>query len=370
MAIHLPGLNAIRFYAAFSVLVGHASNNFGELRTRPSNYPLLNAVLLDPQSGVNLFFVLSGFLITLLLLREQSTAGEISARRFYARRILRIWPLYYAILAICLVLLPLTIGPAYPLYSISWDKRILLILLLPNFLSALGPISHLWSIGLEEQFYLAWPWVVKNKANFLKITCGVVLVKILLTPVIAMIGNPGMTNLFLTLRFESMAIGAVGAYLYHHRHPILDFAQKPPVKVIVFAGIAYLAVMDVPFSEPVILISSLAFLLLIIYVVTGAKTVRILDTPVLDQLGKVSYGIYMAHYPVIYVVVYNLHRLNVVEGPTYDAILYATVIAITLGFAFASYYGFERPFLKLKDRFTVLPAHHFQGKSIIEETGP
>ena len=353
--IHLPGLNGIRFYAAFSVLVGHVSNNFGEMRTQPSNFPLLNIFILDPQSGVNLFFVLSGFLITYLLLREKSKAGDISIRKFYARRILRIWPLYYAILTICLLILPLLIGPAYPLFSIAWTKSIFLLLLLPNFLNDLGPLSHLWSIGLEEQFYLTWPWVVNHKTGFLKIAFGVVLVNIILTPVIWMIGNPGMTNLFLSLRFECMAIGALGAYLFYERHPILDAARTVPVKILVFAGFGYLAFADVPLSEPIILISSLVFLLLIIYVVSDPKIGGVLDTPVLDQLGKISYEIYMAHYPVIYLVVYTLHRLNVGEGQAYDAILYSSAIAITLGIAFVSYYGFEQPFLKLKGRFSVIP---------------
>jgi peptidoglycan/LPS O-acetylase OafA/YrhL len=352
--IHLPGLNAIRFYAAFSVLIGHASNNFGEMRTQPSNYRLLDALVLDPQSGVNLFFVLSGFLITYLLLREHARTGGVSVWRFYARRILRIWPLYYAVLVLGLVVLPLVIGPDYPLSALSWPKRVMLIVFLPNFLGELGPLSHLWSIGLEEQFYLAWPWAARNMGRFLKIALGVVLVKILLTPVVMGIGNPAITNLFLTLRFECMAIGALGAYFYECGHPIFNFVRSWAGRLAVAGGFIFLAVYDVPLSEPVILLSSVLFLLAIVSVVSQPRLGRVLDTPVLDQLGKVSYGIYLAHYPVIYLVVLSLYRAGVPAGPRYDAILYAASIAGTLGLAFLSYYGYERHFLKLKDRFAVV----------------
>ena len=366
--IYLPGLNAIRFYAAFSVVVGHTSNNFGDIRTQAGDYPPLNWFLLDPQSAVNLFFVLSGFLITYLLLREQAQAGEISVRRFYMRRILRIWPLYYAILLLCLLVLPLAIGPNYPLYDISWAKRLLLLLLLPNFASALGPLSHLWSIGLEEQFYLTWPWVVRNKTAFLKIALGVVLVKIMITPAILWIGNESITHLFLTLRFECMAIGALGAYLFHARHPILKRVYSLPVKILSLAGFVYLAIFDVPLTEPVILLSSVLFLLLILYVVSEPKIGRILDTPALDQLGKISYGIYLIHYPVIYLAIYALNQLKVAEGPLYTALLYCVVIACTLGLGFLSYYGFERPFLKLKDRFAVIATRSAARRVIVEDT--
>ena len=355
LPVRLPGLNGIRFYAAISVLVGHVSNNFGEMRTQASSFPLLNIFLLDPQSGVNLFFVLSGFLITCLLLREKSQAGEISIRKFYARRILRIWPLYYGTLLAGTVILPLLVGPSYPLYAIPWSKSVLLLLFLPNFLSALGPLSHLWSIGLEEQFYLTWPWIVNHKTAFLKFTLGVLFVKIILTPVIQIIGNQGMANLFLTLRFECMAVGALGAYLFFNRHQALALLHSVYLKLVVFAGFALLAIVDVPLSEPMILASSLIFLLAILYVVSVPKLGAFLDLPLLDQLGKVSYGIYMIHYPATYLVVYTLYRAGFAEGPLYDWVIYTAVTAITLASSFASYYGFERPFLKIKDRFAVIP---------------
>jgi peptidoglycan/LPS O-acetylase OafA/YrhL len=95
--IHFPGLDALRFYAAMSVVVIHTATNFGDLRLRSSKIPLLDALALDAQSAVSLFFVLSGFLITYLLLTEHSRTGTVQVRPFYMRRILRIWPLYYAL---------------------------------------------------------------------------------------------------------------------------------------------------------------------------------------------------------------------------------------------------------------------------------
>jgi peptidoglycan/LPS O-acetylase OafA/YrhL len=356
-SIQLPGLNALRFYAAFSVLVGHICNNFGELRTQVSSFPLLNAFLLDPQSAVNLFFVLSGFLITYLLLREKSQNGKISVRKFYLRRILRIWPLYYSVLFICTFLLPFVLGPSYSLYSFPFSKEILLITMLPNFVGELGPLSHLWSIGLEEQYYLSWPWVVKHEDNFQKIALGIVLVKIMITPVIMILGNSAITNLFLTLRFECMAIGAMGAYFYYCQHPLMKTICSIPGKLVVCLGMIYLATQDVPLTEPVVLIVSVLFLMLIINIVSNKQIGQAFDHPWLDRLGKVSYGIYMFHYPIVYLVIFTLYTYHIPEGLTYTEILYSAAITITLGLAFASYYLFERPFLRLKDRFaaTSLP---------------
>ena len=80
--VYFPGLNALRFYAAISVVIAHTSGNFGEMRTRPAHYALLNALALDAQSAVNLFFVLSGFLITYLLFKEQSEPAPFRCANF------------------------------------------------------------------------------------------------------------------------------------------------------------------------------------------------------------------------------------------------------------------------------------------------
>jgi peptidoglycan/LPS O-acetylase OafA/YrhL len=114
-------------------LIVHTKHNFGELRTQPANRFILDLLFIDAQVAVDFFLVLSGFLITYLLLQEQHQYGEINTQRFYIRRILRIWPLYYLIVIIGLFVFPLFLGNEYSLTGYPISKSILVLLILPNF---------------------------------------------------------------------------------------------------------------------------------------------------------------------------------------------------------------------------------------------
>lgn len=129
---YYPGLNGLRFYAAILVVIAHVSSIFGEMRTRPSQHALLNALALGAQSAVNLFFVLSGFLITYHLLRERASTGAISASRFRVHRVLRTGPVYCLVVFLGFALLPSIIGPAYPLRGFPMGKVVLVVFLMPK----------------------------------------------------------------------------------------------------------------------------------------------------------------------------------------------------------------------------------------------
>ncbi|HZG00492.1 MAG TPA: acyltransferase, partial [Chitinophagales bacterium] len=151
---YIPGLDPLRAVAAVSVAVTHIE----QIKTTnglPNASDLPFFVHTGGHIGVVLFFVLSGFLITLLLLRELESTGRISYKDFYARRILRIWPLYYFILIATAVLWS---------YQPSWLTALLCFTILPNVahVADIGwvPSPPVWSIGVEEQFYLVWPLVV------------------------------------------------------------------------------------------------------------------------------------------------------------------------------------------------------------------
>lgn len=351
---YLPGLNALRFYAAMSVVVVHIRHNFAELRSQPAHYPLLEALVLDAQSAVTLFFVLSGFLITLLLCKEQASTGTIAVRAFYLRRILRIWPLYYLITLAGFWLLPRLLGPAYPLFQPPLPTVALVMVMLPNFVTPLGPIEHLWSIGLEEQFYLVWPRIVKKQATFLRVILGIILVKVMIAPAIWLLNSPGSTNLLLGLRFESMAIGALGAYLYHHNHSLLPLLHSKGSKYLAGAGLIYLALVDIPFNLVTSLATSCLFMLLILNLSTNSKIGQRLEIPLLRSLGKISYGIYMFHYPLLYLILFTMHKFQWVESPQTKLILYVATIGGTLLLAALSYRYYELPFLNLKERYAII----------------
>ena len=352
--IYFPGLNSIRFYAAISVLIAHTKTNFGEMRTQPAYIGILDFLTLDAQSAVNLFLVLSGFLITYLLLYERSSEGSIDIPRFYLRRILRIWPLYYWIVILGLVILPFVIGPEYALSEFPLYKSILILLMLPNFVGALGPLSHLWSIGLEEQFYLIWPWVLQSTGRFIRVSLGILIVKAVIAPVIASLQDDSIQKLFLYLRFECMAIGSLGAYLYFYKHRFIKYICSPTGQLIGIFNIIFLAVFDIPLTFIGIIITSLLFTVLLLNIATNPEGWLIIENDLLNSLGRVSYGVYLYHYPIIYLTILSLNTLGIPEGPGYSLLLYSVTIFLTIGLSLITYRWFETPFLKIKEGFAVV----------------
>jgi len=352
--LHFPGLNAIRAYAALSVLIVHVKQNFGELRTQPANFPLLDRLVLDAHVAVDFFLVLSGFLITYLLLFEKEQNGKIDARKFYIRRILRIWPLYYLIAAIGLFILPLIMGEEYVLTGFPISKSVLVLVLLPNFVGSLGPLGHLWSIGLEQQFYLLWPWVLKSSERFVRVCVGIILVKLAVAPVISSFPEESIQALFISLRFESLAVGALGAYAYFNNHRILEYVYSPFVQVAGFVGVILLAIFDVPLTYMNHLWISFLFILFILNIAANPDQKIVLDNKFTDAIGRASYGIYMYHYPILYLTIIALNNSGVQEGNYYSFLLYSIEILLTVLVSMISYRVFESRFLKMKDSYTII----------------
>src|SRR5438270_445539 len=169
--IFFPGLNFVRAYAALGVVVWHMRQLMMLFRVPISEpfYDALSRVFPRGDDGVMLFFVLSGFLITYLLMAEQRRTGTVAVAKFYVRRVLRIWPLYFLLVLLGFAILPLVIGwEHYPYLGKDenfFGRLALYLVLMPNVAYALWPggvpIGHLWSIGVEEQFYLLWPALMK-----------------------------------------------------------------------------------------------------------------------------------------------------------------------------------------------------------------
>src|SRR3974390_393912 len=164
--IFFPNLNGVRFVAALMVIVHHVEQTKKYFHL-PSQYQD-NVMGTDLGGlGVTLFFVLSGFLITYLLLAEKTDSGTVSLRDFYVRRILRIWPLYFFVVLLAFFVLPaffrgLMVGNfADTLYPNFGTKLAMYLFFVPNVLFVLhayyAPVlfaSQAWSVGVEERFYL------------------------------------------------------------------------------------------------------------------------------------------------------------------------------------------------------------------------
>lgn len=168
--VYFPNLNGLRFVAAAAVIVHHTEQikwRFGVANIWTTSAP----IALIGKLGVVLFFVLSGFLITYLLLEEEERSGRIAVGKFYMRRALRIWPLYYVVVLSALFVLPYCTWFQRPDIGIEVIhqnlplKSALYITFFANVVLAnvgLVPYaSHTWSIGTEEQFYLIWPLLMK-----------------------------------------------------------------------------------------------------------------------------------------------------------------------------------------------------------------
>jgi peptidoglycan/LPS O-acetylase OafA/YrhL len=354
--IRFRGFDALRFYAAISIVINHTNQNFGDIRTMPANIPLLNLLIVDAQSAVNLLLVLSGFLITYLIFREQEAKGRLDTARFYLRRILRTWPLYYLTVVIGIWIVPALLGTPLEWTSTAVTRLILVLLIMPNFVAGLAPgVEHLWCIGLQNQFYLIWPRVTRPPVeSFLKIVFGILIIKLGITPVIYSFHSDSISNIFHGLRFECMAIGALGAYVLIHQPSLLRILRGLPARAVALGLMGFLAVVDLPLTEPAIFLSSGIFMLFILTFFTGSALGEKLDVPLLTRLGEMSYGIYMFHYPLLFVVLTLFNRAGMAEGPAYTAVLHCTVIGGTLLLAALSYHFFEMPFLRAKKRFSVI----------------
>lgn len=350
-SIYLPGLNGIRAIAAISVIISHIGLNL-DLYQIPNagGYALASF-------GVTMFFALSGFLITYLLLSEKTKTETIAIRKFYVRRILRIWPLYYLYLIIVLVII------GFSLDKFSW----MYFVLLPNvpfalnasavFTATLPYLAHYWSVGVEEQFYAFWPWVIKKSKNILSIltifAVSFFLFKVFLTLI-------GATKLIITLfhytRFGCLAMGGIAAYLLFNRKEIwLQFAKNKISEVLAWGIICLIAVNKFHlFSIIDHEIVTIATLIIIINQVDNPKKLFSLENKVFDYLGKISYGLYIYNPLLIYLVSISLGKV-ITNGSIFNiiAIYVITVVCVVLVSHF-SYFYFENRFLKYKDKFAVL----------------
>ena len=163
---YFPGLNALRFFSALAVIITHVE--LLKHKFKLPNYWHIEIIEKLGVIGVSFFFVLSGFLITYLMLEEKENTSLFSVKNFYIRRVLRIWPLYFLILFIGFFILPNFtyleyFSDNFKLYFT--ENLICYLLILPNvsssFFSIVPLIEQLLSIGIEEQFYLLWPLFFK-----------------------------------------------------------------------------------------------------------------------------------------------------------------------------------------------------------------
>lgn len=326
----------------------------------------LRALHRSGGAGVCLFFLLSAFLITELFLREIEATSTVHVRSFYSRRILRIWPLFFFVLLLAVIFS--VIPPRTP---VSRSTLLAFVLLAGNWHVILhgwppGFIQPLWSISIEEQFYGLWPAIVKRGGRKAVAACSIIFWCAAFTTLLVLGArkstfDPGAwLNSF--VQFQFFAIGAALALLLHHRPVRL----KGYIRLLLFlAGIVAITLAS-PVSHlmstsrithtyaalPAYLWTDVGCVLLFLSL-AGSTPPRLCNG--LVYLGKISFGLYMYHVFVWYLVSewINAHRLRL-DHP--DLTIMCLSIPITIGLAVLSYHFLESPFLRLKKRFTLIPS--------------
>ena len=359
-----PELDILRFFAFFLVFIDHSfpqdTQAYLNLGLPSLLAEWLSAFVRSGGLGVDVFFTLSSYLITELLIREHKRFGSIDVRQFYIRRGLRIYPLYYGFLALVIVL-----GSAFAIGGYL-DSRNKLLFLLPlgNWACVLwgfppSVAAHLWSISIEEQFYLAYPMVLRffGVNRIVSIAIGLLVIANV-TRVIGVISGADHPALWCNTfaRLDPIAVGALAAvWLRGDSLPLTRAAR------IFLATIGLLVLIVAARYTSAWGKSSLIFYPL----VSGASTLILLTfivkksfvknhlTVALIYLGRISYGLYVWHLLALHLT----ERLKVSDRYSVNLMVHAvTGLLLTVGLAVASYELFESYFLKLKEKFTRVPS--------------
>ncbi len=366
--VYFPSLNGLRFIAAALVFIHH----FPHIKcVRDTGFVLKNSFLQTlGGTGVTLFFVLSGFLITYLLLSEHQQINTIDIKKFYVRRLLRIWPLYFLILAVYLLY-------GHFSHELSPDffklQLALYLFFLPNVAHTIfasgGFPMQLWSVGSEEQFYLFYPWLLKYfRTNIIYYLCitplvfiairGLLLYVILHYPAYNWHGVSVFQFLFdfsNAFRIDCMAVGGLFAYLLFTQHKLLTVVYSTAAQYIAYAII--LVLVATSFKLPLIYhtVFSVLFGSIILNLASNKNSLLSLENVFFNHLGKLSYGLYMIHSFVLHITdVYFQRYLTLNNGYATVGVTFVVTFIITIALAQLSYSYFETPFLKFKHKFSII----------------
>jgi peptidoglycan/LPS O-acetylase OafA/YrhL len=347
VARHIPELDGLRGIAIITVLLHHQ---------------LTPLSLKGGFLGVDLFFVLSGYLITTLLLAEVEKTGSISLRNFYARRVLRLGPALGLYLLACLAV-------TYHTQLISLGRQIKLVVIAllysTNWRMALGwdsfldPTAIIWSLSIEEQFYLVWPLLVfgcftlKLKRRFMIGVLGLTILTVMLHRLLLFDEGAYLTRLYYGTDTRADAL-LVGCFIALIPVATVGIGQKRWLKfagLFSAAGLAYLMIAS-SFSDAFLYrggFTAVALLAGIVIFVVVNSPPRILSIALkwslLRWFGRISYGLYLWHWLVVKNT--SLYYLGYWEP--------WARLGIALGIASASFYVIERRFNRIKNRFAILP---------------
>ncbi len=346
---NIPCLDFLRSIAILLVITGHAGGSFADPRIQKLPFVLFG------WTGVDLFFVLSGFLIGGQLWKELDRSGTINVRRFIMRRGFRIWPLYFS-LVIGLILRDLVLK--LPLRGFSSD-----IFFLSNYFHC--KIGGGWSLSTEEQFYLLFPIILYIAWRFLRperlvlIPIGWLValpllrwLTILAAGATTEAGIHKLTYTPLHTHSDGLAIGVIIAWIAIMQPSKMKGTIRSNVTVLVLTLVVAFTLRDYvsqsvfAFSALALMYGAVAFVLL-----RTKRQPQFLSWPGFYVLSRLSYGIYLNHFGVLDHVVSPI-QLIVGRSPVGFVICWCVILTITSALAFLTFAYIELPFLNLRDHWS------------------
>jgi peptidoglycan/LPS O-acetylase OafA/YrhL len=363
--VYFKNLNAVRFIAAFLVIIHH-------IEQFKSLFNLKNAmgnefIEIIGKLGVVMFFVLSGFLISFLIFKEKELTNTISVRNFYIRRILKIWPLYFVIVFAAFYIFPhlgfFSIPNAKGNVSDDFFVKILLYaFFLPNLalrlFAAIPYVSHVWSIGAEEQFYLIWPVLNKRINNKWMLMFGVITVYLIIKFSLMLVSGSSTIKVISAFwgstPIDCMAIGGLFALTIFEK---TKFTAR--IRALIFTKIAQwmtliLTATLIAFGVKIPIFHyefySVLFGILICNFAANDHRIFSMENKLFNYLGKISYGLYMYHPIVIVAVIKSLQYFGIITNYA----IFPLVILLVVALSALSYEYFEKWFISLKSKYSKL----------------
>lgn len=369
--IYFENLDGLRFICFLSVFFFHSFHtDFDHIKSSDTYHLIKYDIFGNGNLGVNFFFVLSGFLITYLLIEEKKLNGQIDVKKFWVRRILRIWPLYYLCVMLGFFIFPWLKSAfgqepretASIVYYLTFTNNFDFIKNGPPDASVLGV---LWSVAIEEQFYVVWPiilYLLPIRKYWVAFTTVIVA-----SLVFRALNDNSMAYEHHTLScISDMAVGAFGAWLVQTSENFklrISTLKRSYISLIYILFLTVFVFRDEILSQRVCglnvierpIIALIILLIILEQCFSSESLFKMSRFKFITKMGAISYGLYCFHFVGILIAITLTERLALnTEFWQVFFVDTSIALALTIAMSWISYRVYEKPFLRLKNKFAYI----------------